>query len=108
MISLASDLRCLDQFGGLFLGQPEQLLNPCAQAGVGGSLLLLELPVSLGQLPVHRLDLILMLAQLSLKLGEMLVDLLRVVAAHHLGELARLAVFKEISELCVNVGLHVA
>ena len=64
--------------------------------------------MSLGQLPVHRLDLILMLAHLPLKLGEMFVDLLGVVAAHHLGELARLAVFKEIRELCVNIGLHVA
>ncbi len=64
--------------------------------------------MSLAQLPVHRLDLILVLAQIPLKLGEMLVDLLGVVAAHHLGELARLAVFKEIRELCVNVGLHVA
>ncbi len=98
----------LDQFGGLFLGQPEQLLDPRAQAGVGGAFLLLELPVSLSQLPVHRLDLILVLAHLPLKLGEMLVDLLGVVAAHHLGELARLAVFKEIGELSVNVGLHVA
>ena len=64
--------------------------------------------MSFGQLPVHRLDLILMLAHLPLKLGEMFVDLLGVVAAHHLGELARLAVFKKIRELCVNIGLHVA
>jgi hypothetical protein len=57
---------------------------------------------------VHRLDLVFVLAQLPLNLGEMLVDLLRVVSAHHFRELARLCVFKEVCELGVNIGLHVA
>jgi hypothetical protein len=57
---------------------------------------------------VQTLDLILLLAQIPLNLGEMLVDLLRIVAAHNFRELARLLVFKEVGELCVNIGLHVA
>ncbi|HEY4703898.1 MAG TPA: hypothetical protein VIH64_18520, partial [Streptosporangiaceae bacterium] len=60
------------------------------------------------QVPVQSLNLILLLAQISLNLGEMLVDLLRIVAAHNFRELARLLVIKEVGELCVNIGLHVA
>ena len=98
----------LDQLGGLLLSQPEQLLDPGTQTGVGRPFLLLQLAVGIGQLLVHRLDLILLRAQVPLQRGQVLVDLLGVVTAHHLGELARLRVFKEVGELCVNVGLHVA
>ena len=92
----------------LLLGEPEQLLDPGAQARIRRPFLLLKLPVSLSQVLMQTLDLILLLAQIPFKLGEMLVDLLRIVATHHFGELARLLVIKEVGELCVNIGLHVA
>ena len=38
----------LDELGSLLLRQPEELFNPGAEARVGGTLLLLDLPVRIG------------------------------------------------------------
>src|SRR6185437_1112045 len=40
------------------------------------------------------------------ELTDVLVDLVRIVAAHHLGEVARWGLFEEARQLSVNVRLH--
>ena len=106
--SLARGPGLLQDLGGLLLGEPEQLLDARAEAGVGGPLLLLDLAVRVGQLPVQRLDLLPVLAQFAVDLLEVLVDLVRVVAAHDPREVALRGLLEEVAELGIDVGLHVA
>jgi hypothetical protein len=98
----------LRDLGGLLLGQPQQLLNARAQASVGGPLLLPDLPVRVGQLLLQRLNLLAVLAHLAVKLLEVFVNLMRVVAAHHPRELAGGGFLEEVAELGVDFRLHVA
>ena len=53
-------------------------------------------------------DLLAVLPDLQIGLLEVLVDLVLVVAAHDLGEVAGRGVFEEIAELSVDFRLHVA
>ena len=92
----------------LLLGQAEQLLDAGAEARIGGPLLLAELAVRLGQLLLERLNLLAVLAHLEVGLLEVLIDLVLVISAHDLGEVAGRGVFEEIAELSVNFRLHVA
>lgn len=98
----------LDELGGLLLGQPQQLLDAGAETGVGGTFLLLQLPMGVRQLPLQGLGLLAGLPHLVVERLDVLVDLVPVVAAKHHVELARGRVFKEVAELGVDVGLHVA
>ena len=84
------------------------MLDPRAQARVGGTLLLPELAVCLGQFLLQRPDLLAVLPDLQVGLLEVLVDLVLVVAAHDLGEVAGRGVFEEVAELSVDFRLHVA
>jgi len=47
-------------------------------------------------------------ADLVGELTDVLVDLVRIVAAHDLSEVARRSLFEEAGQLSVNVRLHVA
>ena len=98
----------LRDLGGLLLGQPEQLLDAGAQTGVGGPFLLTDLPVSVGQFLLQRLNLLAVLAHLAVKLLEVFVDLMRVVTTHHPRELAGGGFLEEVAELGVDFRLHVA
>src|SRR3984957_4593948 len=98
----------LRDLGGLLFGQPEQLLDPGTKTGVGGPFLLTDLPVSVGQFLLQRLNLLAVLAHLAVKLLEVFVDLMRVIAAHHPCELAGSGFFEEVAELGVDFRLHVA
>ena len=71
-------------------------------------LLLVDLAVSFGQLPLHGLGLLAVLAHFGFDLPDVLVDLMAVVAAHHRRELARRGLFEEVGQLGVNVRLHMA
>ena len=62
----------------------------------------------LGQLLLEGLDLLAVLAHLQVGLLEVLIDLVLVVSAHDLGEVAGWCVFEEITELSVDFRLHVA
>ncbi len=95
-----------DVLGCLFLGQPEQLLDPRAKTGQGGLLDLLHLPVSVGELPLQGLSGFLVPARLVLQLLQALIDLVRVIPSHDTGEVGR--VIKIVAELSIDVGLHVA
>jgi hypothetical protein len=57
---------------------------------------------------LQRPDLLAVLLDLQVGLLEVLVDLVLVVAAHDLGEVAGWGVFEEIAELGVDFRLHVA
>ena len=46
------------------------------------------------------------LAHLGVDLLQVLLDLVRVVPAHHLGELTRRGLFEEVAQLGINIGLH--
>ena len=61
-----------------------------------------------GQLPVHRLHLLPVLAHFGVELLEMLVDLMRIVAAHDPREIALRGLLEKVAELGIDVGLHVA
>src|SRR5262249_13840074 len=98
----------LQDLGGLFLSEPEQLLDARAEPGVGGAFLLLDLAVRVGQLSVQRLDLFPVLAQFAVDLLEMLVGLVRVVSAHAPREVALRGLLEEVAELGNDVGLHFA
>jgi len=98
----------LDELGGLFFGQPEQLLNAGTQAGVGGAFLLLDLAMRVRQLLLHGLRLLAVLAHFGFDLPDVLVDLMAVVAPHDRRELARRGLFEEVGQLGVNVRLHMA
>jgi hypothetical protein len=98
----------LDQLGGLLLGQPQQLLDPGAEAGIGGALLLMDLAVNFGQLLLQGLGLLAVLAPFGFDLPDVLVDLLTVIAPHRRHEVTRLGFLEGISRLSVNVRLHVA
>jgi hypothetical protein len=47
-------------------------------------------------------------ANLVGELPDVLVDLVRIVTAHDLGEIARWGLFEETGQLSVNIRLHVA
>ena len=66
----------------------KKLLDAGAQTGVGGPFLLTDLPVSVGQFLLQRLNLLAVLTHLAVKLLEVFVDLMRVVTTHHPRELA--------------------
>ena len=100
--------RLTDDLGGLLLGEPEQLLDPRAEPGIGGALLLPDLPVCVGQFLLQRLDLVPVLTDFGVELLEYLVNLVLVVPAHDLGEVAGWCVFEEVAELGVNFRLHLA
>jgi hypothetical protein len=55
---------------------------------------------------LQRLHLLTVLAHLGVDLLQVLIDLVRVVPAHHLGELTRRGVFEEVTELGIDIGLH--
>jgi hypothetical protein len=98
----------LDELGGLFFGQPEQLLDTGTEAGVGRAFLLLDLALRVRQLLPHGLALLAMLAHFGFDLPDVLVDLVAVVAPHDRRELARRGLFEEVGQLGVNVRLHMA
>ncbi len=97
-----------DDLRRLLLGEAEQLLDAGTEARVRGPLLLAELAVRLGQLLLQCPDLLAVLADLQIGLLEVLVDLVLVISAHDLGEVAGRDVFEEIAELSVDFRLHVA
>ena len=70
--------------------------------------LLAELTMRLSQFLLQRADLLAVLPDLQIVLLEVLVDLVLVVAAHDLGEVAGRGVFEEVAELSVDFRLHVA
>ena len=79
-----------DHLDGLLLGQPEELLDAGSQTGVRGAVHLAQLALGVGQLVgelevvgVELLDGAARLAEGSLQLGDLGVDLLAVVSAHH-------------------------
>jgi hypothetical protein len=97
---------------GLLLGEPEDLLDPGAQTGEGGSVVLLELLVGVGELLLERVEALLGLAEPTLRvvhpllglsssllrLGEggyqplqVVIHLVAVVATKHDGEVVRSA-----------------
>ena len=92
----------------MLLGEPQQLLNPCAEAGVGWAFLLLDLTVRLRELALHCLHLLAVLAKLSLELLDVRIDLAPVIAPEHRVELTWGCFLEEIAQLGVDVGLHVA
>src|SRR5262249_24906981 len=92
----------------LLLGEAEQLLDAGAEARIGGPLLLAELTVRLGQLLLERLNLLAVLTHLQVSLLEVLVNLVLVISAHDLGEVADPCVFAEVAEPPVDLRLHVA
>ena len=87
--------RGLHELGGLLLGQPQQLLDAGAKAGVGGSLLLLDLPLRILQIATRADRVFLVAANLGRERPYVLVDLVRIVTTHHLGEVARRSLFEE-------------
>ena len=99
----------LDHLGCLFLGKPQQLLDPGAEAGIGGSFLLVELAVGFGQVPLHGLGLLAVLPNFGFDLPDVLVDLVTVIAPHCRHELTRRGFFEEVGQQGgVGVWLHVA
>ena len=64
--------------------------------------------MGVGQLLLQCLNLLAVLADLTVKLLEVFVNLMRVVAPHHPGELAGRGFLEEVAELSVNFRLHVA
>ena len=98
--------RGLDQLGGLLLGQPQQLLDARAKPGIGRPFLLLDLPLRVVQVAARGDRVFLVAAHLVGERADVLVDLVRIVAAHHLGEVARRGLFEEAGQLSVNVRLH--
>ena len=98
----------LHYLGGLLLSEPQQLLDPGAQAGVGRPLLFLKLAVRVGEFLLQRLGLVPVLAEVGIHLLQVLVDLMRVVATHDPGKVALRSFLEEVAELSIDVGLHVA
>ena len=98
-----------DDLGFLLLGEAEDLLDAGTEPGVGGTLLLTDLPVRIRQFLLEGLDLVTVLTQIGFELVEVLVDRVGVVPAHDLGEVAgRCCVFEEVAELSVDFRLHLA
>ncbi len=62
--------------------------------------------MGVGELLLQRLDLVPVLPELGVDLLEVLVDLVLVVPAHDLGEVAGWCVFEEVAELSVDFRLH--
>jgi len=54
------------------------------------------------------LGLVAVLAEITVDLLQVLVDLMRVVATHDPGEVALRSFLEEVAELSIDVGLHVA
>ena len=98
----------LNQLGGLLLGEPQQLLDASSETGIRGTLLLPDLAVSIGQLPLQGCGLLTVLAHLGFNLPDVLIDLMTVITPHHRRELARRGLFEEVGQLGVNVRLHMA
>ena len=98
----------LDHLGCLFLGKPQQLLDPGAEAGIGGSFPLVEPAAGFGQVPLHGLGLLAVLPHFGFDLPDVLVDLMTVVAPHRRHEVTRLGFLEGIIQLSVNIRLHVA
>ena len=96
----------LDELGGLLFREPQQLLDPGAEAGIGGALLLLDLAAGFGQLPLQGRGLLAVLADFGFDLPDVLINLVAVVAAHHRRELTRRGLPGEAGQLGVNVRLH--
>ena len=108
MVRLATVRRRLDLLGGLLFREPQQLLDPGAEAGIGGALLLPDLAAGFGQLPRQGRGLLAVLAGFGLDLPDVLIDRVAVVAPHHRRELTQRGLFGEAGQLGVNVRLHVA
>jgi hypothetical protein len=68
----------------------------------------LNLPVRVVQIAPCGDRVFLVPANFGGELPDVLVDLVRIVPAHNLGEVARRSLFKEAGQLSVNVRLHVA
>jgi hypothetical protein len=100
--------RFLEDLVALLFGEPQQLLNPGAEARVGGALLLLHLAMRVGKLLLERLLVLAERAKLAVLLLEVRLDLFLVVSAHFLGKPRRLVVVEERTELGIDIGLHVA
>ena len=99
----------LQDLVALLLGQPQQLLNPGAEARVRRALLLLHLPVEVSDLLLGRLVGLPHVAQPGVHLVEVSLDLILVIATHFLREDGmRLVLVKESTELSIDIGLHVA
>jgi hypothetical protein len=98
----------LDLLGGLLFREPQQLLDPGAEAGIGGALLLPDLAAGFGQLPLQGRGLLAVQADFGLNLPDVLIDLVAVVAPHHRRELTQRSLFGEAGQLGVNVRLHAA
>jgi len=96
----------LHYLGGLFLGEPQKLLNTRTQSGVGGPFLLLKLAVRVGELLLEGLGLIPVLAKVGVDPLQVLIDLMRVVTTHDPGKVALRSFLEEVAELCIDVGLH--
>jgi hypothetical protein len=98
----------LDQLDCLFFGEPQQLLDPGTEAGIGGSFLLAELAVGLGQLPPQGLNLLAVLPDFGFDLPDVLVDLVAVITPHRRHELTRRGFLEEAGQQGVGVWLHMA
>jgi hypothetical protein len=68
----------------------------------------MDLAVRLGQLSLHGLGLVAVLAHLGVDQPDVLVDLVTIIAPHRRHELTRRGVFDEVGRWGVNVRLHVA
>ena len=62
-----------DDLGFLLLGEAEDLLDAGTEPGVGGTLLLTDLPVRIRQFLLEGLDLVTVLTQIGFELVEVLV-----------------------------------
>src|SRR5262249_18349843 len=91
---------------GLLLGEAQQLLDARAKTGIGRPFLLLDLPLRFLQVATRAERVLLVPADLVSERADMLVDLVRIVAAHDLGEVARWGLFEEAGQLGVNIRLH--
>jgi hypothetical protein len=98
--------RGLHQLGRLLLGEPKQLLNARTKSGIGRAFLLLDLPLCVLEIAPRAGRVLLVPAHLAGELTDVLVDLVRIVAAHHLGEVARWSLFEEAGQLSVDIRLH--
>ena len=98
----------LDHLGGLFLGQAQQLLDPGAETGIGGSVLLVELAAGFGQLPLYGLGLLAVPPDFGFDLPDVLVDLVTVIAPHRRHELTRRGFLERVGRQGVGVWLHMA
>ena len=83
------------------------MLDARAQARIGRPLLLLDLSVRVGEITPGGQRILLVSASLVGELPDVLVDLMGIVAAHYLGEVARWGLFEEAGQLRVNIRLHV-